>query len=207
MSFLAGRSSVVAFCGSRGVPGSAAPLVGAVVSSVLGSGRRVAVGCARGADALVVRAVLAAGVSAARLSVFAVGGSCGSGFWAGSAVPAVVAASRAGALVSWWAGGAASVPLRARLAARSRACFRAALGSSRPGVVAFVSGGFSASPGSWSSVRFALRSCPSVPVVVFPVGCSVSCFPRSFAGVGRGSWVPAASSGVWASGFRWVPSG
>lgn len=207
MSFVRSRVGVVAFCGSRVVPGSAAPLVGAVVRSVLASGRGVAVGCASGGDALVVRAVLAAGVSPSRLRLFAVGGSCGSGFWRGSALPAVRAAASWGAVVRWWAGGGASVPLRSRLAARSRACFRAALGSPAPGVVAFVVGGFSASAGSWSSVRFALRSCPSVPVVVFPVGCSVSCFPRSFAGVGAGSWVPAASSGVWASGFRWVPAG
>ena len=197
-------SPVVAFCGSRGLPASAAPLVVRVVGAVLARGSSVVTGCASGGDALVVRAFLSLGVSVSRLSVFAVGGAGGSGFWSGSALAVVRRAAGAGVFVRWWAGGVSSVPLRARLAARSRACFSAAVSSGAGrGVVGFVGGGWSVSPGSWSSVRFALSL--GVPVVVFPVGCSVSCFPRRFRGVRPGRWVPC--SGAFASGFLWSSGG
>jgi hypothetical protein len=68
------------------------------------------------------------------------------------------------------------------------------------GLVAFVCGGWSSSPGTWGTVREALLS--GLPVVAFPVcGCSVSAFPSSFVGVGPVRWVPAGR-GVWASGLR-----
>jgi hypothetical protein len=111
---------MVGFCGSRALPVSAADtaLVSGVVSSVLaGVPRRgVAVGCAVGADALVVSSVLALGASsrprvfaafgpvsppaslhAAR--VFAPGASSSI-----SSVSGVADALAAGASVSWWAG-------------------------------------------------------------------------------------------------------
>jgi len=62
--------SLIGFCGSRSLPASARPLVTGVVSSVLSSRRSLAVGCCVGADACVLRAVLAAG-AAPRLCVFA----------------------------------------------------------------------------------------------------------------------------------------
>lgn len=224
-------SAVVGFFGSRGLPsvGAAGGLVSRVVGAVVSSGRSVAVGCASGGDAAALSARLALPFPPSRsrsaLSVFAVGGPGGAGFWRCSAVSVV---SRAAALavspgfglsapvsVRWWAGGAAGVRLGARLAARSAALVRAvAAGGSGSGLVGFVSGGWSASPGSWRSVGLALAA--GLPVVVFPVGCSVSCFPASFApcrawpsprGVGPRlpvSWVPAAASGVWARGWRAV---
>jgi hypothetical protein len=56
--------------------------------------------------------------------------------------------------------------------------------------------------GSWASVALAVGL--GVPVVVFPcVSAGVS--PLSVLPSWSGSWV-AAGSGVWASGFRFVPS-
>jgi hypothetical protein len=65
-------AGMVGFCGSRALPVSAADsaLVSGVVGSVLSGGRGVAVGCAVGADALVVSSVLALGASS-WLRVFA----------------------------------------------------------------------------------------------------------------------------------------
>lgn len=218
MSGLCGLGgSFVGFGGSRGLPSVASPggLVSQVVASVVSSGRGVAVGCASGADAAVLSARLAlgfpAGVSCPSLAVFAVGGPSGRGFWRCSALPVVrQAAALVGSrghgvaspvAVSWWAGGGPSVPLRARLRRRSVALVQAVAASgSGAAFVAFVSGGFQASRGSWGSVRSALSL--GLPVVVFPVGCRASCFPRSFRSVGSVRWVPAAQSGVWARGFR-----
>ena len=195
----------VGFCGSRALPSSAASLVARVVASVVRSGRGVAVGCASGADAFALSAALASG---ARLSVFAVGGPSGRGFWRCSAFSLVSRAAASGASVSWWAGGRCSCPscsgsgsgrcpsLVGRLRRRSLAFVRfVASSGSGAGLVAFVSS--PSSRGSFLSVRAAVRA--GLPVVVFPVGFSPSLLP-SLPGGGR--WVPAASSGVWASGWR-----
>lgn len=215
---------VVGFFGSRSWPASpvSGVSVAAVVAAVAG-GRGVAVGCARGADEAALRARLVLpfpASSSPRLSVFAVGGSGGSGFavsrgrvvsafgsvrWAAS-VAAASPGGHGGACpvsVSWWAGGPASVPLRRRLAARSRAfvSFVASCASPGSGLVGFVCPGRSV--GSWLSVRLGLLA--GLPVVVFPsVSGAAGGFPSSFAGVGAVSWVPAARSGLWAAGFRAV---
>ena len=202
---------LVGFFGSRRLPSGASGLVRQVVASVVQSGRGAAVGCASGGDAAALSALVSGGVVRVPfLRVFAVGGPSGQGFWRGSALSLVqqVASLRVPwggqrrAVVSWWAGGSASVPLRVRLRQRSRA-FVQAVAASGPGagLVGFVVGGWQVSPGSWGSVQFALSL--GLPVVLFPVGCSVSCFPRSFRGVGQVRWVPAGS-GVWARGFRAV---
>jgi hypothetical protein len=221
------RVPVVGFCGSRSLPASAFPFVARVVASVVSRGFRVAVGCAVGADQAVLSARVALpfvpSSSGPALSVFAVGGPSGAGFWRGSALAAVRAAAALAVSpghglfspvsVSWWAGGPASVPLRARLLARSLALVSSLAASFRPGLVAFVCGGPSVSPGSWRSVVAAVRS--GVPVVVFPVSSSsgavglwagCSSLP-ALRGCGVGRWVPAASSGLWAAAFRWEPLG
>ena len=143
---------VVAICGSRSLPGSVGSLVAPVVRSLVSSGRVVAAGCAAGADALVVSAAVQAG-TASSVQVFAVGGSWGSGF-AGraSAFSGVVTAGAAGAGVSWWSGGGASVPLRKRLVSRSLACV-----GSAGALVAFVAG---PPPRAWSGSGL-WRSCGS----------------------------------------------
>lgn len=170
--------SVVGFAGSRSLPSLSASggLVSRVVGSVVAAGRPVAVGDCVGADAAVLSARLRlpfpSSSSGPALSVFAVGGpSAGgsfvsrlaslSGFWRGSAVGQVRVAAAlavspghgcvAPVVVRWWAGGAASVPLRSRLSGR---------------------------PAAGSPVRLALVSGP-VPGVGcrWRLSCSVCCWP------------------------------
>ena len=195
--------SLVVFAGSRGLGSSSLSLVSPVVRAVLRLGFGVSVGCSRGADALVLSAFFVLGDLPSALSVFAVGGSSGRGFWRGSAVGLVRRAASAGARVFWCSGGPLSLSLPRRLRSRSCACVRSAgavaAAGGRGAFVAFVSGGFSASRGSWAAARVALRA--GLPVVVFPVGCSVSRVPAF-----GGRWV-SAGSGVWSRGFRWVPRG
>lgn len=203
---------VVMVCGSRSLSPAGVQLVGQVVPALLAAGSVLSVGCASGADSAAVSSALAVGAGAC-LQMFAVGGSSGAGF-AGpaSAFPGVRAAASAGAAVTWWAGGPASVPLRARLARRSLVCVRSALaGGPGSGLVAFVSSlpprafGSGAWPscgsGTWSSVAAAAQL--GLPVFVVPLGgLSVSSLPVL---PGWGSWVPV-SSGALSCGFRWVPT-
>ena len=206
---------VVMLCGSRSLHGGAVPQVGRVASALVWAGSVLAVGCAAGADAAAVSSVVSSG-AAPRLHLFAVGGVNGSGF-AGkaSAFVGVQSAASAGAVVSWWAGGPSSVPLRARLAKRSLACVRsAATGGPGSGLVAFVSqlparpfrpGAWpSCGSGSWASAAAASRL--GLPVVVVPVGSlagvSVSSLPAL---PGGGSWSPLGC-GVLSGGFRWQPA-
>lgn len=142
---------VVSFAGSRrgrscaGLSAAVRRL--AAAPSVAG----FAVGCAVGVDAAVLVALGRALGSAVfgRVRVFAVGGQGGAGFWRSSARSLVLRFAAAGGPVSWWAGGGAAVPLRARLAARSRACVL----SSSALVVWAVAG--PPSVGSLGSARFA----------------------------------------------------
>ena len=207
--------ALVGFVGSRSLSGSFSGLVGRVVSRVFSSGRSVAVGCASGADQLVLSAALSSlprPASAPWVHVFAAFGPGGLGSAGGaSAVSTVLsAASLVGApgsglaspvVVHFWAGSSPGVPLASRLRTRSATLVSTVAAALPPsGLVAFVSGGLSVSPGSWRSVRLAIRS--GLPVVVFPCGCSVSCFPR----LGSGSWVAAGAGPLWGSAWRWVPS-
>ncbi len=175
----------------------------------LRAGCSVSVGCAVGADQLVLSAALAAPGGASRLSVFAVGAASGAGFWSGSALPAVRSAAAAGARVVWLAGGALSLPLRARLALRSHAGL---VGAS--GFVLFL-----ASPSSPGSLSVAVAAVAAgLPVFAFavgfvgaplaPRGCPGSSVPSSLAGFACWRWVPVALqpraflAGVWtAIGF------
>lgn len=213
---------LVMLCGSRSLPGASAPLVGRVVSALLGAGAALSVGCAVGADAAAISAVLAAG-AAPRLGVWCAFGPVSPpwpaaryrapGACSASAVSAVGSALLAGASVRWWAGGPVTVPLRARLARRSLACVRAAsAGGPGSGLVAFVAGlpsrPFAAGAwpscgsGSWASV--AAAALRGLAVVVVPVGglagVSVASLPAL---PGGGAWVPV-SAGVVSVGFRWV---
>lgn len=185
---------MVGFAGSRVLPSVAAPggLVARVVAS-LPAGCSVSVGCSVGADAACLRAALVRGLP---VSVFSAFGPSGRGSFRGSARALVLGAAASGrASVSWWAGGRGS--LRSRLVARTRA-FASSLG---PGsvLVAFFAGP-SPSRGSSLACRVALSSGASV--FAFPVSGGVAALPS----LGRGRWVAACSSGVWALGFRWVPA-
>lgn len=183
----------VAFGGSRLLPVSSSPLVSSVVAQVAHTGASVSVGCAIGADALVIQSALSCG---APLSVFCVGAAEGLGFSHPGVPLAVVAAACAGADVRWLAGGPLRVPIRARLAFRSRASVQSAAAA-----VFFVSSAHSR--GSWGCAAYAASI--HVPVFAFAVGFhparlaplpgQAGCWlPASFAGQRCMQWSPAQGS-------------
>ena len=167
------------FGGSRSLSPSFFSFVAGVVGLALRRGFCVSVGCAAGADAAVVRAVMRFAGAASRLSVAAVGSSCGAGFWRGSAPLSLLrsAASR-GAAVVWSAGGSLSLPLRARLLRRSLA------GAAGCSFAVF----FLASPSSAGSLAVASRLA-SRGADVFAFSCGFSGPPAPLSGV-PGAWVP-----------------
>jgi hypothetical protein len=179
--------SKVYFGGSRSLV-SSTPLFSLVVG-VLAAGGSVSVGCAAGADALVVSAALRVGC-APRLSVFAVGSSSGAGFWSGSApLASLLAAAAAGARVVWSAGGPASVPFRARLFRRSLAglagCSFAVFFSPGAGSLAVAAAAVARGLPVWAV-------CPAVPAA--PAGCC-------------GSWVACSClAGFVLPCWAWVPA-
>lgn len=172
-------SALVGFCGSRSLASVFSPLVSSCVSSVAVSGRGVAVGCASGADAFVRRACSAAGV----FSASSFGSGRGSFAARSAAFVRAVAASGSGCGLVTFVSASCPVGL---LPSSSASCCFAGFGS-----------------GCWASVALAVGL--GVTVVVFPcVPASVSplsVLPASWSG----SWI-SAGSGVWSSGFRFVPS-
>ncbi|HEC61404.1 MAG TPA: hypothetical protein ENI27_04040 [bacterium] len=158
--------------------------------SALARGLALSVGCASGADALVLSSALA--VSPASVSLFCVGSSTGAGFWSGSASLSLLrSAAPAGAAVSWWAGGVSSLPLRARLIRRSK--------SALSGCSCAVF--FLASASSHGSLAVAARAARAgLPVFAFSLGFSgpPSALP-ALSGLGGWSFF---SLGVWA----WQPA-
>jgi len=183
-SFFSGvfMSALVGFCGSRSLPSAFSPLVSSCVSAVVAAGRGVAVGCASGADRFALVAARGSGASVSLFSASSFGSGRSAFARRSAALVSAVSVSGSGCgLVAF-----VSSPCPSALAPSSVAsrCF-AGFGS-----------------GSWASAAFAVGR--GVPVVVFPcVPAGVS--PLSVLPVWSGSWV-AAGSGVWASGFRFVPS-
>lgn len=175
-------SALVGFCGSRSLPSAFSPLVASCVSAVVSAGRGVAVGCASGADRFALSAARSSGAAVSLFSASSFGSGRASFARRSAALVSAVSASGSGCgLVAF-----VSSPCPSALAPSSAVsrCF-AGFGS-----------------GSWASVAFAVGR--GVPVVVFPcvpAGVSSSSVLPAWAG----SWV-AAGSGVWASGFRFVPS-
>ncbi len=174
--------ALVGFCGSRSLPSAFSPLVASCVSSVVSAGRGVAVGCASGADRFALSAARGLGAPVSLFSASSFGSGRGSFARRSAALVSAVGASGAGCGLVGFVSSACPVGLFPSVSA-SR-CFS----------------GFGS--GSWASVAFAVGSV--VPVVVFPCvasGVSASLvFPSSWSG----SWV-SAGSGVWSSGFRFVP--
>ncbi len=109
--------AVFAVCGSRSLPASAGGLVSRVCAALVRFGGSLVVGCAAGADSLVLSTALSGGavpVSSVRcLAAFGVGGVGSAG--AASAVSVVAAFASAGGSVEWLTGGALSVPVRGAL--------------------------------------------------------------------------------------------
>ncbi|WP_051040513.1 hypothetical protein [Methylomicrobium album] len=178
---------VVAVAGSRALPAAGSALVVRVASGLASSGASFAVGCCSGADAALLAAVPGS-VPPSLVHCFAAFGPAGESAGPFSAAASVQAFAASGGCVHWWAGGAASVPLRSRLAGRTRAVVDAA----DAGLAAFF--GSPSSPGSLLACRCALSR--RLPVVAVPVGFPGSNLPL----LGAGSWVPCGAFGgyVWA---------
>ena len=178
--------TLVSFAGSRSLQPKWYALIKKVVSAVAKAGRGVAVGCARGADELVIRACFAEGraLRVPHLRIFAAFGPQGKGAWKHSATKTVTwaarfpqASSAAGngrrIVVHWWAGGDEHTKLIPRLKGRTRAMVEAVAASGEGrGLIAFVAGGPNKSPGTWGAIRLAHEH--DLPVVVFPCGCQTS---------------------------------
>lgn len=178
---------VVALGGSRVLPQGGAGLVGRVALGLVSSGRRLVVGCCSGADAAALSAVPSPAVDV--LAAFGPGG-IGAGPW--SAVGLVLRHAERGGAVSWWAGGGPSVPLFARLAARSRAVIAQA-----SGLVVFLAS--PASRGSLLAARSAVVR--GLPVVAVPLGFPASDLPP----LGSGRWV-SVGGGLLSGASLWLPS-
>jgi hypothetical protein len=189
VALVGAAGGVVAVAGSRSLPPGGVQLVTGVARSLVAAGASLVVGCAVGADAAVVAAV-----PPAALRVLVAFGPGRAGAWAGSAVSAVRAFAASGGSVSWWAGGGPAVPLRARLAARTRAV----VAKASAGLVVFF--GSPASRGSTLACRLAVGR--GLPVVAFPLGLAPVQLPR----LGCGSWVPAGGACGWVEAWVWLPT-
>jgi hypothetical protein len=178
---------VVAVAGSRTLPTAGAALVVRVASDLAAGGASLAVGCCSGADAALLSAVPGS-VPPSLVHCFAAFGPGGEGAGQFSAVAAVQVFAASGGSVCWWAGGSASVPLRSRLAGRTRAV----VGAADAGLVAFF--GSPNSRGSLFACRLAVAR--GLPVLAFPVGFPPADLPL----LGAGSWVPFGGFG----GYAWA---
>lgn len=172
---------VWAFGGSRRLPPAGATLAERAALALLRSGAELVTGCCTGADACALSAACSAGL-AARVAVLTAFGPLGAGWPAGacpfSAVAAVRRAAGLGASVRPWAGGPGSVPLSARLVARTRAVARACTA----GAVVVLAPG---SRGALHLARAVARR--GLPVCVLPVaGAALPALP--------GQWVPLAGA-------------
>jgi hypothetical protein len=172
--------SQVYFGGGRHCVSS--PIIGQVVAAVLARGACVSVGCAVGADELVIQSALSQG-AASSLVVRAAFASSGAGSFSGSAVSVVQGAASSGAAVSWLAGGSLSVPLVARLMVRS------VVGLSSSSAALFFSPGAGSLKVAGEAVRL------NIPVYVF--GSCPAASPRGCVG----SWVAVRLSGFLC--WRW----
>lgn len=178
---------IVAVAGSRALPASGSALVVRVASDLAASGASFVVGCCSGADAALLSAVPGS-VPASLVRCLAAFGPGGVGSGPFSAVDPVAKFAAVGGAVEWWAGGPASVPLRVRLADRTRAV----VGSASAGLVVFFAS--PCSKGSLLACRCAVAR--GLPVLAFPVGFSADRLPV----LGAGRWVSSGAMG----GYFWV---
>ena len=162
------------FGGSRDLSDDFYPQVAQVIGAVMQMGCFVNVGCATGADEAVIEAAL--GCDPSRLSVFAQFSETGEGSFSASAYVPVLAAKKAGAPVSFLAGGHLGIPLNHRLMLRSLVALSGCAGS-----VFFLSSSFS--PGSLKVAASAVKK----NQIVYAIPCGFSGSPVPLRHV-PGSW-------------------
>jgi hypothetical protein len=124
------QGGVMAFAGPRHLGPEGQELILAALAKHTRPGVRWVVGCATGADAFALSVLLPQEIA----GVFSAFGPGGAGACHVSAVSAVAGVAAAGVPISWWAGGSVSVPLAARLSARTRAV----VGAATVGLVAYL---------------------------------------------------------------------
>jgi len=204
------RMTLVGFAGSRNLQPKWYTLIEKVVSAVAKAGRGIAVGCARGADELVIRACFADStkLQVPCLRIFAAFGPDGKGVWKYSATKLVQWVARLAIkyneegkepriIVHWWVGGREGTELIPRLKLRTKRMVEAVVGSGQGrGLIAFVAGGPCRSPGTWGAIRLAHEQ--GLPIIVFACGCSV----RDFPSLGEGHW-RNAGRGMWELAWMW----
>ena len=195
-----GSQPLVGFTGSRSLPSRFSPLVGAVVQSVVQSGRGVAVGDASGADAFVRFRAQQCGVTPRVFRPSLYGGRRVAGALAHRSAAMVravqqsvkpQAATRSGSGGSKGAGVVGFVssacPVHPRSGKR--------LVPSRSSVRCF--GGFGS--GTWSTLAFAVAL--RLPVVVFACGVSHwAALPSHWGGI----WVATGVAGAFGLGYQFV---
>ncbi len=176
--------------GSRSLSGPGRALARSLGVRLARAGFSLHVGCAPGADAAAFSGFTSVTRSEGQAVLFAVGGPASG--WPGPAPARVsLACSLPRVSVRWWAGGSGSVPLRARLAVRSRAALA--------GVVAAA--WVVSSPSSRGSLGAAAAAAAAgVPVFVFCVGFSPAALPA----LGPGAWVSSSLLGC--PCVRWLPA-
>lgn len=178
--------SKIYFGGSRSLNPQQIPLVSAVVSAVLASGSGVAVGCASGADQAVISSIRPS--SFPQVSVYAAFAASGAGsVSAVSAVSAVQSFAAAGGSVVWLAGGALSVPVRARLWLRSMAAL-----SGCSSAVFFTPGAGSLAVAGAAVSRGALVFAFAASAPGSPRGCAGAWVSASLFGFACWAWLPSA---------------
>ena len=173
---MAAGQGFVAVVGARVLPEAVAPQVADVVRCFVSRGWGIGSGGARGADAYVLNAVLAAGPSACARSVVFLPGAMPTG-----ANTLDAFAGRGGRVVPGVGGGRVALLRRSRRLARASA-----------GVVAFLWG---PSRGSVFTVRQAVRSGKPAAVVLAGGGAELPAFTG-------GRWEACTFGGV--AAFRWV---
>src|SRR5712692_541514 len=185
----------IVFAGSRSLRAEYLSLVGQVVTACIEGGTvQFAIGCAEGADAAALTALLAA-QQAPFVHVFAVGSQRGEGFPTPYTPSLLRNAEAAGCKVTWLAGGELEKPLTKRLFSRTAHCVRSVAG--HPGGVLCAFFGAGRSSGTVFACKVAL-SC-GLTVVAFNCGGELPSLP------GGGQWVaaPAPFNG----GVVWKPNG
>ena len=167
---------VWAIGGSRHLSPQGQELTATLTAYLLSSGRQLAVGCSKGADAAVIRAALAQGL-ASQLHIHTAFGPINRqarafavlGAGSTSDLYTVAQAARAGARIKPWAGGGANLAFPQRLSNRSRSV---AMAATWAGVLICEQ-----TWGTGSCVLMRALASRGLPILAFPVPHTIAAAP------------------------------